>query len=148
VYVQKKKMMMKSVIDYKIKDVPSIKHGFKTIKRTKTRTVPGTKKITILEEVDYTEVESSVQDVEEEYETKETQYRTGVRRVKRIRMVPEVVTQDFVEYDTQNEMVPTSKWSTKQTKAMVKVPPIDDGRNDAPLNLDPSALDDPSCPCF
>lgn len=63
-------------------------------------------------------------------------------------MVPEVVTQDFVEYDTLNEMVPTSKWSTEQTLAMVKVPPIDDGRNDAPLNLDVGDLDDPSCPCF
>jgi len=42
--------MRKTVIDYKLQEVPSIKHGTRMVQRTKTRTVPGEKKITTMEE--------------------------------------------------------------------------------------------------
>jgi len=48
ILVDRPKVMEKTIIDYKLQEVPSIKHGTKVIKRTKTRSVPGTKTITEL----------------------------------------------------------------------------------------------------
>lgn len=143
VLIDRVKTMQKTVIDYKLQEVPSIKHGTKVIERTKTRTVPGMRKITSTEEFTVKVKKPVTQMRDEEYRDFETQYRPAVRRVKRIRMIPKVINQSVVEFDTESEVVPTSEWVTKQTMATVKVPPI--GGNFDPLN---GGDDKGNCGCF
>jgi len=145
VLIDRVKIMQKTVIDYELQEVPSIKHGTKVIVRTKTRTVPGMRKITSTEEFTVKVKKPVTQMRDEDYRDFETQYRPAVRRVKRIRMIPKVITQSVVEFDTESEVVPTSEWVTKQTMATVKVPPMDIGGNRDPLNGGES---NGNCGCF
>jgi len=86
--VNKAKIMKKTVIAYKLKEVPSIKHGTKVVKRTRTRDVKANKVI-----FDLVPAVRPVQKlvrrmVDENYVVDETRFRNENRVVQKIRMVP------------------------------------------------------------
>jgi len=86
--VKKFKKMKKTVIDYKLKEVPSIKHGTKVIKRTRTRDVNANKVIFDLVPENTVVRKLVKRMVDEVYEVNETRYRTEDRDVEKVKMVP------------------------------------------------------------
>jgi len=113
ILVDEVKSMKKTVVDYKIEEVPSIKHGKKMVERTKTRTIPSQREITTTEKFTVKVPKPVTQMKDESYVDFETKFRPAVRRVKKIRMVPKTVASTVVEFETKTEEVPTSEWVTK-----------------------------------
>lgn len=148
--------MKKTVIDYKLEMVPSIKHGHRMVERTKTRTVPGTREVTTTEEYQEDEEKQFTRQVPEKYTTFETRTRPAMRQVKRIRFVKKRQMQKVLEHVKSTEQKVVTEWIPRSSMATVKVPIANQDRSAASsnafpgvagANMDPGAAGD-DCGCY
>jgi len=122
VLVDKVKMMKQTVIDYKLQEVPSIKHGTRMVKRTRTRTVPGVKMVATMVPFETIVRRPVSRMVSEPFNTFVTQYDTLERNVTKVRMVPQTVDRNVLETTTTRTPVATPTWTSKKALVTVRVP--------------------------
>jgi len=145
------------VIDYNLKMVPSIKHGYRMVERTKTKNVPVTKDVTTTETYIEDVEKQFTRQVPEKYTTFETRTRPAMRQVKRIRFVKKRQMQKVLEHVKSTEQKVVTEWIPRSSLATVKVPIANQesspaGGNAFPgvggANMDAGAGADGSCGCY